>query len=186
MVKTERQIKYDRLSILILALVAVALLFLLTVDTGRAEIDVYGIAYNNTIVWNWSEENVLNIAIDGKMVENFDNNSLSYQQTFDKDIYPTAHRIIVYSIDDNGYNITMTIIPSDGWNNIGKMIWLYLFLFFALITLVVSFWTKEGFISVIAFIFSLIGYGLTINQSFEFGIVYMVMMMVSIGLAFQD
>lgn len=186
MVKTERQIKYDRLSVLILALVAVALLFLLTVDTGRAEIDVYGIAYNNTIVWNWSEENILSIAVDDKIIENFDNHSLSYQQTFDNDIYPTAHKIGVYSLDDNGYNITVTNIPSNGWDNIGKMIWLYLFLFFALIALVISFWAKEGFISVIAFIFSLIGYGLTINQSFEFGIVYMIMMMVSIGLAFQD
>lgn len=160
----------------IIILIGLGLLILCAcIAISDASIPVNGYVNGNTIYWNWTNPAVQNIAIDGIIIENFDNKTMSYQQIFDKDIYSTTHTIGIHSASDNGYNTSLTIIPNNSITSIFDLLYLYFFILATIILLAVSVFIGASEISLVAFIFCLLGYGFNgINNVIhpEMGILY--------------
>ncbi len=93
---------------------------------------------NSSIGWNWSSSsNVINISLDGVMIQNFDNKSTKF---YANNLIPnTQHQIGVYSAIDVGSNVTNTLpLNEDSGEQINDLIYQWIFVIFGLVFCIVG------------------------------------------------
>lgn len=147
--------------------------------------DVYGIADNNTIRWNWSYEYVNQITIDGGVISDFMPNTTEYQITFYDEISPTTHKIIIY---ENGLNVGMNetrTTHNESYNSILDFLSRYVILFIGIILIYIGIKANIPEIAMISFLLGIIGVALYPNDAITM-IIYGILVVVSIGITFKE
>lgn len=163
--------------------ISLALIFILCILPPVDANEVYGIANNKTVIWNWSDSNVDEITVDGVIVEGFKSNSTSYQQTFDNDVYPTAHKLITYTNDiATGNNVTMVSFQEPS-TLILDTIWTYLLLMIIVSLIVVGYKYNMQEMGLIGFLLSVVGVALNQDNGIA-QIIYAILIMICIGVTF--
>jgi hypothetical protein len=151
--------------------------------------EIYGEVHNNTISWNWSDNSIGHISVDGVYVYGFVPNTTFYQNTFTDDI-GTAHKLVIYEgtswgtltyIDEN---ISTTTGKPQTANDLMNVLYKYIWLIIGVILIVIGKIIRKNELSLIAGFIAFIGFGLAGKEPLGI-VIYGILLVISFYTSFE-
>lgn len=165
-------------TIIFLSIIWIGILFIPSVYAESVNISLL-YKNENSITWQYSNNNsIITASIDGVIIEKLDNSSPYYTLN---DVSPNSFHVFCVNLQCNG-EITNSIIKSSG-DKILDNILIYFFIILAVLFIIAAFF--EPILGFVAFIFGIITLSTSINYSFEFGIIAVIILIASILVSFR-
>lgn len=144
---------------------------------------------DTSITWHYeylTANRPIGASLDGVEIQDFKTDYV-YNYTANELKPNTSHEFCIYGQVSSNCEKGTTLTASDSGTKLFNLIYLFIFFLISLACLAISTRSNESkYLAVAGFIIAMVGYALTLNQSFYMGILFMIEMITALFVAFKD